>query len=231
MSFDAVDSSSLPDAMAPILELFLDELRQKRRPSIKDYADRYPGHAAEIFELFPQLGEMEQAGQVVDSVSLGSLAAHGSAAPGSGSPHQGEPCLEQLGDYKILRKIALQIALLATTFATGRAMAAPVPSLKGVCPDKIVIQTDWFATPERAAAYASNWWTSARLTSHCSAWASASRAGISASASSGGANCLRQSFCRSARILARFAGSAGMAGGATGSSPSPACSRGTAASS
>ncbi|HEY0466622.1 MAG TPA: hypothetical protein VGC79_20585 [Polyangiaceae bacterium] len=26
-------------------------------------------------------------------------------------------------------------------------------SLKGICPDKIVIQTDWFATPERAAAY------------------------------------------------------------------------------
>jgi hypothetical protein len=26
-------------------------------------------------------------------------------------------------------------------------------SLKGICPDKIVIQTDWFATPELAAAY------------------------------------------------------------------------------
>jgi hypothetical protein len=26
-------------------------------------------------------------------------------------------------------------------------------SLKGVCPDNIVIQTDWYATPERAAAY------------------------------------------------------------------------------
>jgi hypothetical protein len=26
-------------------------------------------------------------------------------------------------------------------------------SLKGVCPDRIVIQTDWYATPERAAAY------------------------------------------------------------------------------
>jgi hypothetical protein len=37
------------------------------------------------------------------------------------------------------------------------AAAAPVgvttASLKGICPDKIVIQTDWFATPERAAAY------------------------------------------------------------------------------
>jgi hypothetical protein len=33
------------------------------------------------------------------------------------------------------------------------APGAPSVALKGVCPDKIVIQTDWFATPERAAAY------------------------------------------------------------------------------
>jgi hypothetical protein len=38
--------------------------------------------------------------------------------------------------------------------ATTLASAAPAAgSLKGICPDKIVIQTDWFATPERAAAY------------------------------------------------------------------------------
>ncbi|HEX3621244.1 MAG TPA: hypothetical protein VHT97_02905 [Acidimicrobiales bacterium] len=33
------------------------------------------------------------------------------------------------------------------------ATAASGTSLKGICPDNIVIQTDWFATPERAAAY------------------------------------------------------------------------------
>lgn len=38
----------------------------------------------------------------------------------------------------------------ATTSVAGSAQAV---SLKGVCPDNIVIQTDWFATPERAAAY------------------------------------------------------------------------------
>ncbi|HXJ21801.1 MAG TPA: hypothetical protein VMT03_16370 [Polyangia bacterium] len=47
----------------------------------------------------------------------------------------------------------IPFALLATTFITGQALAAPAASLKGVCPDKIVIQTDWFSTPERAAAY------------------------------------------------------------------------------
>src|SRR6266851_6545951 len=42
--------------------------------------------------------------------------------------------------------------------ATSAAADAPSgggagDSLKGVCPDTIVIQTDWYATPERAAAY------------------------------------------------------------------------------
>jgi len=36
---------------------------------------------------------------------------------------------------------------------TPAAASAPTVSLKGICPDKIVIQTDWFSTPERAAAY------------------------------------------------------------------------------
>src|SRR6478736_1858545 len=40
----------------------------------------------------------------------------------------------------------------ATTTADAEA-ALPSGSLVGICPDKIVIQTDWFATPERAAAY------------------------------------------------------------------------------
>jgi hypothetical protein len=44
----------------------------------------------------------------------------------------------------------------AAPTASAAAMA-PAPAaggpLKGVCPDKIVIQTDWYATPERAMAY------------------------------------------------------------------------------
>jgi hypothetical protein len=37
--------------------------------------------------------------------------------------------------------------------AASSTAAVTTASLKGICPDKIVIQTDWFATPERAAAY------------------------------------------------------------------------------
>jgi len=46
-------------------------------------------------------------------------------------------------------------APVAAPAASDAATATPAAkvSLKGICPDKIVIQTDWFATPERAAAY------------------------------------------------------------------------------
>jgi hypothetical protein len=37
--------------------------------------------------------------------------------------------------------------------ATPAPASAATVTLKGVCPDKIVIQTDWFSTPERGAAY------------------------------------------------------------------------------
>ncbi len=40
-----------------------------------------------------------------------------------------------------------------TTAAEADAASAGSGSLKGICPDNVVIQTDWFATPERAAAY------------------------------------------------------------------------------
>jgi len=51
-------------------------------------------------------------------------------------------------------KAAESSALASTSSAATLASGAPVSgSLKGICPDKIVIQTDWFATPERAAAY------------------------------------------------------------------------------
>jgi hypothetical protein len=41
----------------------------------------------------------------------------------------------------------------AASAAPSAASAANAGTLKGICPDKIVVQTDWYATPERAAAY------------------------------------------------------------------------------
>ncbi len=112
MTVDRFDSSSLPDALGPILESFLGRLRRRERPSIKEYADRYPDHAAEIAELFPPLVEMEQAGLAGDAPSRAS----GAAGPCSRVTDDGgsdfrlagdhdSSLSDRLGDYKILRKI------------------------------------------------------------------------------------------------------------------------------
>ena len=71
MTVDSFDSSSLPEALGPILESFLERLRCGERPSIKEYADRYPDHAAEILNLFPPLVELEQAGLAGDCAVRG----------------------------------------------------------------------------------------------------------------------------------------------------------------
>ncbi|WP_280303535.1 ABC transporter substrate-binding protein [Nocardia abscessus] len=59
-----------------------------------------------------------------------------------------------------MRKALLVTAALAGSTlltACGGATSAPAPSgegpLAGVCPSTVVIQTDWYATPERAAAF------------------------------------------------------------------------------
>jgi hypothetical protein len=51
---------------------------------------------------------------------------------------------------KAITVVAASIGGLLLSAGTAHAQSV---SLKGVCPSKIVIQTDWFATPERAAAY------------------------------------------------------------------------------
>ncbi len=112
MTVDSFDSSSLPDTLGPILESFLGRLRRRERPSIKEYADRYPDHAAEIAELFPPLVEMEQAGLAGDAPSRAS----GASGPCSRVTDDGgsdfrlagdhdSSLSDRLGDYKILRKI------------------------------------------------------------------------------------------------------------------------------
>ncbi len=61
---DADSSSSRPDTLGQILDSFVDRLRHGERPSIREYAQRYPDHADEILELFPPIIEVEQAGLV-----------------------------------------------------------------------------------------------------------------------------------------------------------------------
>jgi hypothetical protein len=112
MSTDDLDTSSVPDALGPILESFLARLRRGERPSLKEYADRYPEHAGQILELLPPLVEMELAGLVSAaplrvSARAGGLprgtANSGAASRAANVP--GAPGLERLGDYRILREI------------------------------------------------------------------------------------------------------------------------------
>src|SRR5690349_15565419 len=44
-------------------------------------------------------------------------------------------------------------SLVISALLGATALPAMGASLKGICPDNIVIQTDWFSTPERAMAY------------------------------------------------------------------------------
>ncbi|MFE3002921.1 hypothetical protein ACFXG4_49215 [Nocardia sp. NPDC059246] len=57
---------------------------------------------------------------------------------------------------RVLAAAAITGSVLLTA-ACGGGASTPKPSgqgvLAGVCPSTIVIQTDWYATPERAAAY------------------------------------------------------------------------------
>ncbi|MEU1431884.1 ABC transporter substrate-binding protein [Nocardia sp. NPDC005746] len=57
---------------------------------------------------------------------------------------------------RVLAAAALAGSVLLTAACSGGA-STPAPTgkgaLAGVCPSTVVIQTDWFATPERAAAY------------------------------------------------------------------------------
>ncbi|ODU00888.1 MAG: hypothetical protein ABS79_02625 [Planctomycetes bacterium SCN 63-9] len=78
-------------------ELFLDQLRAGKRPSISEYIRRFPDLSDEILDLFPALVAMEKLKQD----QSGSTVPHSpreSAPAGAGVP-------ERLGDYRITRVI------------------------------------------------------------------------------------------------------------------------------
>jgi serine/threonine protein kinase len=115
-------SSSDPDPLGGILESFLARLRQGERPSLKEYADRYPELAKDIYGLLPAMVELEQQGPADEDRSgrakngpTSSRAISGVPAGGAGDrprPHShplpspgSHPIPERLGDYRIIRQI------------------------------------------------------------------------------------------------------------------------------
>ena len=60
----AIDDSQGYDRLDRLAEEFADRFRRGERPSLKEYADRYPELADEIRELFPAMAQVEQAKEI-----------------------------------------------------------------------------------------------------------------------------------------------------------------------
>src|SRR6516165_8121764 len=83
------------DPFGQIADAFVEAFRQGKRPSVEEFAQRYPEHADEIREMLPALVMMEKAKSADDS---------------SGPEPQAQcsavlPLLQHLGDYQILREV------------------------------------------------------------------------------------------------------------------------------
>jgi serine/threonine protein kinase len=90
------DDRSAADPLGQIADEFVEAFRQGKRPSVEEFARRYPEHADDIREMLPALLLMEKAKS-------------GDGAPGRERPAKAAAAaagpLSQLGDYQILREV------------------------------------------------------------------------------------------------------------------------------
>src|SRR5262249_6455690 len=89
-------SESKSAVVLALAEEFLERYRRGERPSLKEYADRHPDLAAEIRDVFPAMALMENIALADESLAGPPTGAE--ALPATAP-------LEQLGDYRIIRKI------------------------------------------------------------------------------------------------------------------------------
>jgi hypothetical protein len=61
------NDASAADPLGQIADEFVEAIRRGQRPSVEEFARRYPQHADEIRDILPALGLMEQATSAEDA--------------------------------------------------------------------------------------------------------------------------------------------------------------------
>jgi tRNA A-37 threonylcarbamoyl transferase component Bud32/WD40 repeat protein len=113
------DSESGPDQLNELAHDFAERFRRGERPSLTEYAVKYPALAADIRELFPAMALIEQFGSVAGPIAGTSAR---TATPDGSAPRQ-------LGEYRILREVArggMGIVYEAVQESLGRHVALKV---------------------------------------------------------------------------------------------------------
>src|SRR5262245_14081314 len=89
------DDPSAADPLGEIADAFVEAFRLGQRPSVEEFAQRYPAHADAIRDMLPALVLMEKAKAPDDSPGQ----RHPATTTTAAAP------LSQLGDYQILREV------------------------------------------------------------------------------------------------------------------------------